>query len=177
MSDGDLKCKSSCLWKLICIHNFLVPNTVAILMQRVELIMWLSSVYGLHLSLPITSGHAPGQSVAVIGIIGCTTTKCPIGAQLNLGHGNKGPANGTNARESICPWPPHAKPSPFWESSCFCLSVAPVITFICTKAGEINSQSLVLPKWNDWYTWSDWLGVLLQWLIVYINKWTVMGVL
>ena len=33
-------------------------------------------------------------------------------------------------------------------------SVAPFVTFMCTNSGETDSQSLVLPKWTDWYPWS-----------------------
>lgn len=33
---------------------------------------------------------------------------------------------------------------------CYCrLSVAPVISFICIKAGEMNSQCFVLSNWTD----------------------------
>lgn len=34
-----------------------------------------------------------------------------------------------------------------------CLSITPATTFICTKAGEIHSESLKLPKWTDYYLW------------------------
>ena len=77
-------------------------------------LMWLSSVYGPcvpvctpnnvwacswwlcrwcpwgALSRPLY-GHqwAPGQSVTILGTVECTDTKCPIGAQLDLGQGNK----------------------------------------------------------------------------------------
>ena len=30
-------------------------------------------------------------------------------------------------------------------------SIAPVVTVICSKSGKTDSQSLVLPKWTDWY--------------------------
>ena len=44
-------------------------------------------------------------------------------------------------------WPPHTKQLHFWRLSCFSLPIAPVVTFICTKAGETDSQSL--PKRTD----------------------------
>ena len=38
---------------------------------------------------------------------------------------------------------------PFWWLSGFFFSIAPVVTFICTKASDIESQSRVLPRWTD----------------------------
>lgn len=34
-------------------------------------------------------------------------------------------------------------------------SIAPVFTFICTNAGETDSQSLMLPKWTDPWSLAD----------------------
>lgn len=48
-----------------------------------------------------------------------------------------------------CLWPPYVKQFPFLVLSCFCLSIAPVVIFICTKEGETDSLSLMLPKWTD----------------------------
>ncbi len=39
--------------------------------------------------------------------------------------------------------------------------VSPVVSFICTKAGKTDSQSLMLPNQTDWYPWSSKLGILL----------------
>lgn len=39
---------------------------------------------------------------------------------------------------------------PSWRWSC-CLSSAPFVTFICTKAGEMDSQQFTLPYCTDWY--------------------------
>lgn len=38
---------------------------------------------------------------------------------------------------------------PFW--GCCCFSFAPVVTFICAKAGETGSESLMFLDCTDWY--------------------------
>ena len=58
------------------------------------------------------------------------------------------------------------------------ISIAPVFTFICTKARGIHSQSRVLPKWTDWYPWRfDW-HVTIKCSLNYFDqciwtKWTI----
>lgn len=55
--------------------------------------------------------------------------------------------------KSLC-----ASTFPFCRLSCFCLSIAPVVTFICTKADEQNDRWISL-KFN-------WLSAILFWLSV-----------
>lgn len=47
-------------------------------------------------------------------------------------------------------WPPPTKPFPFLGLPLRCT----VVTFICTKVGEIDSQWFMLPNWTQWYLWS-----------------------
>lgn len=45
----------------------------------------------------------------------------------------------------------HNFPLCFGGLSRYCLPISP---FICTKAGETDSKSLLFPDWTDWYPWS-----------------------
>ena len=45
----------------------------------------------------------------------------------------------SNSKPSCATWP-----------GCRCHLMLPVVSFICTKAGETDSNSLVPPKWTDW---------------------------
>ena len=58
-----------------------------------------------------------------------------------------------NEREMVCGHHLQNK-CPFWRLSCCCLSYAPLI---CSEAGEIDAQSLMLPNWTDRYprSWND----------------------
>ena len=48
-------------------------------------------------------------------------------------------------------WSPPAEPLLYWGCLADCLSFPSVVCSICTTAGEIDSQSELLPNWTGWF--------------------------